>query len=176
MTQYIGDINAATPDNADYLSQGAGEIRTLKSQVLSSFPKVRGEVSASASELNLLVGITGGLVGTGGGSISGTMTFGSVVNLNSDVSVSGGFAVVGTSQFKADVTISGTLVCKTHSIFEGTANFSVAPRVPNPTGADHATPKTYVDAAVLGGGDPSAVDVSRFKAANMKLFFFGQLG
>lgn len=176
MTQYIGDINAATPDNADYLSQGAGEIRNLKSQVLSSFPKVRGEVSASASELNLLVGITGGLVGTGGGSISGTMTFGSVVNLNSDVSVSGGFAVVGTSRFEADVTISGTLVCKTHSIFEGTANFSVAPRVPNPTGADHATPKTYVDAAVLGGGDPSGVNISAFKAANMKLFFFGQLG
>lgn len=176
MTLYIADINSATPDNADYLSQGAGEIRTLKGQILSSFPKIDSEVSASAAELNKLVGVSGGLLGTGGGSVTGTMVFTSIVNLNSDVSISGGLAIVGTAQFRADVTISATLVCKTASVFEGTANFSAAPRLPTPTSANHGTPKSYVDAAVLGGGDPSGVDVSRFKNANMKLFFFGQLG
>lgn len=181
MTRYITDINTTTPDGAsDLIADGDNEIRQLKADLKNSFPKIAGEVSASSTDLNKLVGFTGNVLSDAADTVTGTYVFTNVVNLNSDVSVSGGFKVVGTSQFQRDVTISGTLTCLTGAQFASmsvseTAVFLSAVRGSTPVAAEHLATKGYVDAAVVAGADPTTVDLKEFKNARLKLFYYGQL-
>lgn len=186
MTRFIYDINSATPDGSDEIANGDDEIRLLKSDIKATFPKLAGEVSASQTEINRLVGLSGNIFTDGGGTITGTVAFRGPISINNDVSISGGVVVVGTTRFEADVTISGTLVTSTHIRGEtaffgsdvsisGTLVCTVPVKGVDPTDSSHLTTKSYVLAAISGGGDPTAVDVTAFKRARLKLFYYGQL-
>lgn len=64
MTRYVTDIDATAPDGTDSISSGDDQIRTLKQDIKNTFPKLAGEVSASHTEVNRLVGLTGTIVTT----------------------------------------------------------------------------------------------------------------
>jgi len=64
VTRYITDIDASTPDGTDSISAGDDQIRTLKQDIKNTFPKLAGEVSASHTEVNRLVGLSGSIVTT----------------------------------------------------------------------------------------------------------------
>lgn len=179
MTRYVVDINTATPDSTDLIADGDNEIRQLKTDLKNSFPKIAGEVSASSSDLNKLAAFVGNVVTDAEDTITGTHHFQTTVNLNGDISVSGAAVFKGTAQFGADVTVSATLVSLSwikgqNAGFGATVSFSAAARGPTPTDNNHYATKGYTDAAVTGGGDPTAVDVREFKNARLKLFFYGQ--
>lgn len=179
MTQYIVDLNPATPDSTDLIADGDNELRNLKQILRNSFSKVAGEVSASSSDLNKLAAFVGNVVTDAEDTITGTHHFQNTVNLNGDISVSGAAVFKGTAQFGADVTVSATLVSLSwikgqNAGFGATVSFSASPRVPTPTDNNHVTSKGYVDAAVVGGGDPTTVDIREYKNARLKLFFYGQ--
>ena len=179
MTAYVADINTATPDgSADLIAQGDDEIRAFKAAVLNSFPKITSEVSASSSDINKLVGLAGGILSDAGDTASGTYIFTGIVNLNGDVSVSGGAVFKGTARFEADVTVSATLVSTTYfkgakGAISGTFTFASAVKIATPTSNNHAATKGYVDAAVVAGADPTTVDIKEFKHARVKLFYYG---
>ena len=181
MTRYITDINTATPDGqTDLIADGDSEFRTLKSDLKNSFPKIAGEVSASHTDLNKLYGFVGNVVSDAGDTISGTLGILGTLTIHGEMSLSGGSVHNGTARFNADVTVSGTLVSTTwirgeRAGFGGTVSFSAAPRLPSPSDNNHGATKGYVDAAVVGGGDPTLVDVREFKNARLKLFYYGNL-
>lgn len=185
MTRYLIDINPSTPDGADALASGDDEIRQLKSDIKLSFPKIAGEVSASQSEINKLVGVTGRIFTDAGGTITGTVAFTGPISVNTDISLSGGLTIYGTVNLHGDMSMSNTLAVSNiqgqAAYFGGavtlsaTAVFLTTPKGITPTNAAHLTTKGYVDGAVLAGGDPSAVDIRAFKNSRLKLFYYGNL-
>lgn len=57
---FISELNPVNPPNTDPVAQGASQIRVTKKAVFQSFPNIDAEVSATAADLNTLVGAAGG--------------------------------------------------------------------------------------------------------------------
>lgn len=84
---YISDFNQANPDGAtDLKSEGDNHIRNIKKGVLNTFPNINGEVTASQSEINPLVGVT---ARTGGGTILDSLASGTVMVFNQTTAPTG---------------------------------------------------------------------------------------
>lgn len=55
---YPDQLNAANPPQSDFVREGAGHLRLIKTVIKTTFPNVSGAITASHTQLNYMVGVT----------------------------------------------------------------------------------------------------------------------
>lgn len=55
---YPDQLNAANPPQSDFVREGAGHLRLIKTVIKTTFPNVTGAITASHTQLNYMVGVT----------------------------------------------------------------------------------------------------------------------
>lgn len=97
---YIDDLVSSNPSASDYLYEGDDHIKLIKAVLLASFPNIGAAVTATAAELNTVIGASGTLLSTG--------TAGQWVQLGTTGTVTGTPSVLDFINGTAGVVISSS--------------------------------------------------------------------
>lgn len=158
---YIHQLVVTNPDGGDPKYSGDDHIRMIKAALKNTWANVNGAVTASHTELNTLVGVTGPIqtqldskVGLAGNqTINGIKTFGSLPVLPANATTnmqavpkqqldSGIATCVGLS---GDQTVAGNKTFSGASTFTGLATFSAGAKVIQSDTAKATTSGTSID-------------------------------